>query len=181
MKYILFGLIAIVLISGCVQNSVTNTCAKEGGLIGSAPNASTSCCEGLTGISMQTSAELVPMDSLYCTKCGDGICKEPENKYNCPKDCNITNTTPATVQESNVYNIEISDYKFVPDDVTIKKGTTVVWTNVDPVSHTVSSSLLSKTSGKIESGGSWNYTFNTTGTWNYYCAYHWDKGKITVE
>ena len=49
------------------------------------------CCEGFTKI-----ANAVPYDGEYiaptdgsalCTKCGDGICKSPENICNCPKDC----------------------------------------------------------------------------------------------
>lgn len=40
------------------------------------------CCEGLVRIESGT-------DAAYCTKCGDGICKKPEAKYNCPKDCAI--------------------------------------------------------------------------------------------
>ena len=34
------------------------------------------CCPGLTLI-----------EKKYCTKCGDGICKIPENQENCPLDC----------------------------------------------------------------------------------------------
>jgi len=34
------------------------------------------CCPGLTLI-----------EQKYCTKCGDGICKFPENQENCPLDC----------------------------------------------------------------------------------------------
>lgn len=26
-------------------------------------------------------------DSYVCVKCGDGVCKNPENKCNCPSDC----------------------------------------------------------------------------------------------
>lgn len=133
MKYALFALIAVVLISGCVQTTVNTD-------------------------------------------------------VNVNINNNNTNTTNETivqpiepVAESNVFNIEISNYKFDPAEVTIKNGTTVVWTNVDPTPHTVSSSLLSRTSGKMMLGESWNYTFDKTGTWNYYCAYHWEKGKITVE
>ncbi len=50
------------------------------------------CCEGLVSI-----RDAVPGDEGicgfaqgagdYCTKCGDGICKSPENKCNCPEDC----------------------------------------------------------------------------------------------
>jgi len=34
------------------------------------------CCPGLS-----------LLEQKYCTKCGDGICKSPENQENCPLDC----------------------------------------------------------------------------------------------
>jgi len=52
-----------------------------------------SCCPGLVPIPVM---ELINNTcvgagdgSSYCTKCGDGICKKPENKCNCPSDCKL--------------------------------------------------------------------------------------------
>ncbi|MEA3343531.1 MAG: hypothetical protein U9Q92_05160 [archaeon] len=49
------------------------------------------CCEGLNQISnaapMKEDCIARPDGSGYCTKCGDGMCKSPENKCNCPEDC----------------------------------------------------------------------------------------------
>ncbi|MFC1756369.1 hypothetical protein ACFLY1_00275 [Patescibacteria group bacterium] len=39
------------------------------------------CCAGLSEI---TTGRL---DEAYCTKCGDGICKNPETAIGCPVDC----------------------------------------------------------------------------------------------
>jgi len=54
------------------------------------------CCEGLTSIGCQTpggNGECIScVGAFYCTYCGDGECKEPENACNCPADC--TNVEP---------------------------------------------------------------------------------------
>ena len=39
-------------------------------------------------------------------------------------------------------------------------------------------------SGNLDTGGSYTYTFNTAGSYNFYCKYHYSsdnmKGRITV-
>ncbi len=53
------------------------------------------CCNGLTAIGCEKQADdgSCPLGTcvgaVYCTKCGDGICKEPENRCNCPGDCEV--------------------------------------------------------------------------------------------
>ncbi len=83
--------------SGLIENRISRSysicekaeaCAKEGekNYFGKP-----SCCEGLTQIANAISYNegcVAPTDgSALCTKCGDGICKSPENICNCPKDC----------------------------------------------------------------------------------------------
>jgi hypothetical protein len=63
-------------------------CVKEGAEISSMPlppNGAKrmSCCEGLVVIPIDAGV----VDAGYCTKCGDGLCKKPENEGNCPADC----------------------------------------------------------------------------------------------
>jgi|GEM_PF-3997194 len=63
------------------------SCVGEGGTTyGEAPVV-VPCCEGLTTISAITDSGDRIYDTAYCTKCGDGDCKSPENMYNCPADC----------------------------------------------------------------------------------------------
>ena len=73
------------------------------------------------------------------------------------------------------------DYVFVPDSITIENGTTVVWTNNDTRSHTVSSAQLGGAAGTLREGESWNYTFNEAGRWEPYCAFHFESMEVIVE
>ena len=78
-------------------------------------------------------------------------------------------TTPAT----GVTSIAIQNFAYQPANVQIKAGATLTWTNRDSAPHTVTfkdSSL--KSSGILQQGNSFSYTFNTPGTYSYYCAVH---------
>ena len=75
--------------------------------------------------------------------------------------------------------VAITDFTFTPANMTVKKGTTVVWTNMDPVDHTVTADTFS--SSTIEAGDSYTYTFDAAGEYLYSCAFHPQMtGKIIV-
>jgi len=66
----------------------------------------------------------------------------------------------------------IQGMAFNPSPITIAIGTTIKWTNKDAVSHTVTSKTGAFDSGVIGSNGIYSFTFNTAGTFSYYCAIH---------
>lgn len=70
------------------NNASNNTmCIKEGKeSYGEAPVVYP-CCSGLNEILAIDAKGVMTYDVGYCTKCGDSKCKKPENKYNCPADC----------------------------------------------------------------------------------------------
>lgn len=74
---------------------------------------------------------------------------------------------------------------FNPSSLTIKKGTTVKFSNKDNANHSATSSGGLFDSGKIESDESYSYTFNTAGTYNIFCKYHQsnmqEQGYIVVQ
>ncbi len=76
-------------------------------------------------------------------------------------------------ETSRTYNIEISGFAFNPDTLTINQGDTVVWTNKDSVTHTVTSDSGSeiKSSG-LSNGETYSHVFNTAGTFDYHCGPH---------
>ncbi len=77
-----------------------------------------------------------------------------------------------------------SSLGYSPDTIHIVIGVnnTVVWTNNDNVTHTVTSTTGVFNSGLIPPGQSWNYTFTYPGVFNYYCTIHpWMKGTVIVE
>jgi plastocyanin len=70
-------------------------------------------------------------------------------------------------------DVAIANFAFAPATLTVKKGTTVTWTNNDTVAHTVTAdSGEGPNSGDIDKGETYQYTFNTAGTFKYHCKPH---------
>lgn len=66
----------------------------------------------------------------------------------------------------------ISGFRYLPATLEVAAGTTIVWTNEDDVSHTVTATDRSWDSGLIEPGATWRRTFTTPGTYEYFCLPH---------
>ena len=78
--------------------------------------------------------------------------------------------------------IDIQGYAFSPSSITINVGDTIVWTNYDSASHTVTSNDGTFDSGSISNGDTFSFTFTSAGTFNYYCAPHPNMtGSVTVQ
>ena len=59
---------------------------------------------------------------------------------------------------------------FVPVSTTVKKGSTVVWTNRDINDHTVVGGSID--SGTLRPGQTYSKTFTSTGSFDYHCGIH---------
>ncbi|MGW7535853.1 plastocyanin/azurin family copper-binding protein [Amycolatopsis sp. NPDC054798] len=87
----------------------------------------------------------------------------------------MTASPPPTAGAVSTANaVAIKDFAFAPAATTVKKGTTVTWTNQDQDAHTVTSTgsggpLRSPT---LQNGQSYQYTFGTPGTFEYLCTIH---------
>jgi len=90
-------------------------------------------------------------------------------------------------------SVTIQDLSFSPSTVTISAGTTVTWTNNGPSAHTATSDSGLWDSGQLSgpsdggayggggSGGNYQHTFASAGTFTYHCANHTQMtGTITV-
>lgn len=81
--------------------------------------------------------------------------------------------------------INIQDFAFDPQEVTVEKGSTVVWTNSDNIQHNVvpdNPSADFRGSELLSRGQTYEWTFDTPGTYTYHCGPHPNMtGKITVE
>ncbi len=88
---------------------------------------------------------------------------------------------PAPTAE--VKTISIHDLSFDPVTVTVAAGTTVTWTNDDPMAHTVTSDTAGLFGSKqFFTGETFSFTFATAGTYTYHCAVHPSmKGTIIVQ
>jgi plastocyanin len=88
-------------------------------------------------------------------------------------------TAPAqqATQPAATAQVAMKDISFQPKQITVAVGTTVVWTNEDPTSHTVTSGTRGNPSGLFDSGDvapgqTFSFTFNEPGTYDYYCKIH---------
>ena len=83
---------------------------------------------------------------------------------------------PASVRRTTIKNIS-----YLQPRITVSVGTTVEWTNSDPLPHTVTANDNSFNSGLIQPGKTYRHTFTKAGTFNYYCVPHpFMKGVIVV-
>lgn len=96
---------------------------------------------------------------------------------------NDTPVSSTDVQEGRVA-IDIDNFKFMPAQITVKKGTTVTWTNRDTARHDVTPVENSDGAPRSELMGqneSYSHTFDTIGTFAYYCSPHpYMKASVTV-
>lgn len=91
-----------------------------------------------------------------------------------------TSTTPSVVIMQNIM--------FLPNPVTIPRGTAVQWKNQDATTHTVTSGTPGNISGLFRSGNlttgqTFSFTFTTAGTFPYFCEIHGAQmtGTVTVQ
>jgi plastocyanin len=64
----------------------------------------------------------------------------------------------------------------------ITAGTTIEWTNRDPLAHTVTAVDRSFNSGLIQPGKTFRHTFTKPGTYAFFCMPHpFMKGTIVVK
>jgi plastocyanin len=85
--------------------------------------------------------------------------------------------------------VTIEGLSFTPNELTVDAGTTVEWTNDDPVEHTVTSGTKGAqgvpgvSKGKpdrpdgdfdaqLAPGKTFSFTFDTPGTYEYFCRIH---------
>lgn len=77
--------------------------------------------------------------------------------------------------------VTIVDFAFDPGSVTVTAGSTVTWTNNGAVAHTVTSDSGAFDSGSLDPGATFSQTFDTPGTFAYFCSIHPNMtGTITV-
>ncbi|MGH7196619.1 MAG: cupredoxin domain-containing protein [Candidatus Saccharimonadales bacterium] len=100
------------------------------------------------------------------------------NKQTTPQQQKQTESTTPTSQPQEQQSISIVSFAFTPAKMTVKKGTKVVWTNEDSVGHNVVSDADApaggppKTAAILQQGESFEFVFDTVGTFRYHCTPH---------
>ncbi len=91
-------------------------------------------------------------------------------------DSAVRQTDQPAANEQGGSAVTISDMAFSPSTVTVKKGTTVTWTNQDSVAHSVVSDTDSPNGGLNSStfakGAQFSFNFTGAGTYKYHCGVH---------
>jgi plastocyanin len=89
---------------------------------------------------------------------------------------------PAASAQAADAEVQIDQFAFAPQRVTVKVGTTVTWINHDDIPHTVTSSSKSFKSNALDTKDKFAFTFTTPGTYEYFCSLHPHMtGTIVVE
>ena len=89
-------------------------------------------------------------------------------------------TAGATGSAAATDQIEIADFKYDPETVTVDAGTEVTWTNSDDAAHTATADDSSFDTGDLDQGDSNSVTFDEPEAFTYYCRFH-PFMKATVE
>jgi plastocyanin len=90
-----------------------------------------------------------------------------------------TPTTPAPAPATGTQNVSIvansrtlGSNAYKPNPLTIAKGTAVRWTNDDTIVHTSTSDTGVFSSGNVQPGDHFDFTFQDSGTFPYHCTIH---------
>lgn len=84
--------------------------------------------------------------------------------------------------EGNAAEVIIDNFTFNPEDIMVKRGTTVTFINHDDIPHNVvhAERKLFR-SPVLDSDEKFTHTFDTAGIFEYFCALHPQmKGKVVV-
>ncbi|MCX2727753.1 cupredoxin domain-containing protein [Thermomicrobium sp. 4228-Ro] len=100
-----------------------------------------------------------------------------------PSPPDMTASVPVAQQTATGTTVEIRvvNFGFEPAEVTVEVGTTVIWRNESPTTHTVTAKDGSFDSGLLEGGTSYSVTLTKPGTYDYWCTLHPEMvGRVIV-
>jgi plastocyanin len=76
----------------------------------------------------------------------------------------------------------IDNFTFAPQQITVKAGDTVIWTNHDDIPHTVTATNKVFNSKALDTDDTFSFTFAAAGSFTYFCALHPHMtGSVVVE
>ncbi|GAA3001468.1 cupredoxin domain-containing protein [Actinokineospora diospyrosa] len=94
-----------------------------------------------------------------------------------------TSSAPATTGPvaAGGTTVEIKNFTFTPQQLTVAVGTTVTWTFADTAKHNVKATDRSFSSNDLSDGATFTHTFDKPGEFPYICSLHqYMTGTITV-
>ncbi len=92
------------------------------------------------------------------------------------------NSATASGNQTASKQVNIDNFSFSPETLTVPVGTPVTWINHDDIPHTVVSTEKGFKSPVLDTDEQFSYTFTAPGTYNFYCSIHPKMvGKIVVQ
>lgn len=136
-------------------------------------------------------AVVVASLALAFTACGDDDNGDSGETGTAGAGTTTTSTEPSPEPSGNApapsgeavrsAKVEIVEFAYDPDPVTIQVGGKVTWINRDSAPHTVTAEAGSFDIGTIEQGKLGSESFKELGTYSYFCRIHPDMyGSIEV-
>ena len=78
--------------------------------------------------------------------------------------------------------VEIADFEYAPETLTVPAGTKLTWTNSDEAPHTATADDESFDTGTLRDGDEVGVVLDEVGTYAYYCRFHaFMKATVEVE
>lgn len=88
---------------------------------------------------------------------------------------------PATEAAGDT-TVEIVEFLYEPEDLTVAAGSTVTWVNQDDAPHTATADDRSFDTESLSKGNEGEVTFDEPGTYAYFCEFHpFMKATVEVE
>ena len=89
---------------------------------------------------------------------------------------------PVASAQSVDLQVQIDQFIFAPQRITVKAGTTVTWVNGDDIPHTIAATNKLFKSKTLDTQDRFSFTFTTPGTYEYFCSLHPHMtGAVVVE
>jgi plastocyanin len=113
---------------------------------------------------------------LFLVACGPATNPTPAVTLPPIQSPTATSLPASTVSPSGAtlttVQVSIEGFAFTPEELTVPVGTTVTWTNLDSVQHTITADDGSWGSGQLGKNAKYSFTFTQAGTYAYHCTNH---------
>ena len=113
--------------------------------------------------------------------------KDPQFMQNMMNQYSQQTNLESSAVKTNIVSILADTWQYMatkaysPSVIKVSASTTVTWKNEDQIIHTVTDLGGEFDSGFIQPAETWQYTFDSNGTYYYFCSIHpWMKGAVIV-
>ena len=96
--------------------------------------------------------------------------------------CGGGDDSTSSAADAAAHSVEIADFEYAPEMLTVPAGTKVTWSNSDEASHTATADDGSFDTGTLRQGDEVGVVLDEPGTYSYFCRFHaFMKATVEVE